>query len=208
MARVERCSNSSWEGETRRKGGEESPEALAGDPSRVPKGLWSVVGRAIDSFIGGGNVGHQGRSPSAADGRDDSDDNNLVADCNGRPPTDAELRATAGPEEGSAPVNGPDVSHVAPHFQLPPSDEQVNMPISLTPMQPPPDVLAAMKGRAAVGKRRPRFTSPPADVAEALGKIRESKRYGRSEHYGGISGADDPGSGSGRRYLGRSAENM
>ena len=58
----------------------------------------------------------------------------------------------------------------------------VKVPISLTPMQPPPDVLAAMKGRAALADRRPRFSTPPDDVLVALERTREANSRGHDGH--------------------------
>lgn len=86
-------------------------------------------------------------------------------------------------------------------MESPSTTEQVavKVPISLTPMQPPPDVLAAMKGRAALGRRRPRFSAPPDDVAAALeNTTREPKNHGRVVDHGAAHGEDGNSS---NRYM-------
>lgn len=215
-------------GESRDGDLEEESPANAGAPSGIRGGVWSVVGRAIDSFVGGGSNGsggHQDRSGSIpeSDGRSEQD---RIEHRNQRPPTDTELRArmarspssksgskhTSGVASSSfVGASGPDTLGNPPQLEPPPTTEQVtvNVPISLSPMQPPPDVLAVMKGRAAAGQRRPRLSAPPADVAEVLETTREQRKHGRGgvHHGAGLSG-DGEGGGGNHDPTGGSGEYM
>lgn len=188
----------------------------SGLPPRLRTGVWSVVGRAIDSLIGGGAGSTRcARSPSGV--AVESDDSEQESVEHRRPPTDAELRArmraAGSPSSESGPKHASGVggfvgargsSDAGSAQEIGPTSatEHVvaNVPIALTPMQPPPDVLAAMKGRAASGRRRQRFSTPPDDVAVALAKTRAAKIHGQSnvaDHGGGAAHGDD---GRGTRY--------
>lgn len=179
---------------------EEERRVDSGAPSRLRTGVWSVVGRAIDSLIGGGNGNSDGaqiRSTSRSEEETDDSEQEATDHPNGRPPTDAELRARMRTADSPLSKSGSKHTSRAGMFvggtsssqaggaadaEPPPTTGQVTVkvPISLTPMQPPPDVVAAMKGRASLGGRRPRFSTPPDDVAAALERTREAKNRGHS----------------------------
>lgn len=197
-------------GESRDRVFEEESPSSAGAPSEIRGGVWSFVGRAIGSLVSGGSNGsrgHQDHSESRPES-DSSSQQDRIEQRNQRPPTDTELRARivlspsltseskniSGPASTFVGASGPGTLGDPPELDSPPSTEQVaaNVPISLTPMQPPPDVLAVMKCRAAVGQRRPRFPAPPADVAAVLGKTREQGKDGRSGVHDGAGLGEDP----------------
>ena len=179
---VGKPSEEDWEGEPQPPvGGDGVPS-----PSRVRKGVWSAMGRAIDSLIGtissgGGNPQHH--TESELESSSHSTEQDRVEPRHRRPPTDAELRARVvhSPPSGQPRSRPRQTSEAAGsrEFEAPSATEKttVKVPISLTPMQPPPDVLAAMKGRAAVGRRRARFTAPPADVVAALETTRQTNNH-------------------------------
>lgn len=205
----------------------------SGAPSRLRTGVWSVVGRAIDSLIGGGNGTSDGAQiiSGSEEGGDDSEQEAVDVDVdhpNLRPPTDAELRTRmrtvtrTGMRTVDSPSSKPGAKHTlgpgrfdgavsssqegqgsAPDTEQPSTtgtgQVAVKVPISLTPMQPPPDVVAAMKGRAALGGRRPRFSTPPDDVAAALERTREAKNRGRSNVVNQRAAHGEDGN-SGTRY--------
>eukprot|EP00752_Nemacystus_decipiens_P011913 g10564.t1 len=205
---------------------EEEPPANSGVPSRLRTGVWSVVGRAIDSLIGGGGRGSSddahSRPRSEAEG--DDSDQETIDNPSRRPPTDAELRArmratgSQSSELGSKHASGarrvdgaarssrlepgsaPDTEQPSTSAMGQAAAVQVKVPISLTPMQPPPDVVAAIKGRAALGSRRPRFSTPPDDVAAALERTREeANKRGLTDEVD-LGAADGEGANSATRY--------
>lgn len=176
-------------------------------PSKLRGGVWSAVSRVIDTLIGtgGGRGSCQGQSRPEPEGNH-SEHGDIDMHRHQRPPTDAELRARMAhslssisgcrhSEVGSlgmpssVPLDtqerGP--SHTAEQLQV---NVTTNLPISLTPMQPPPDVLAVMKGRSATGRRRPRFAPPPADIAAALENSQVSSKHG------GLGAHEDVGGGN------------
>lgn len=186
-------------------------------PSKLRGGVWSAVSRVIDTLIGtGGGKGYvQGQSGPEPEG-DHSEHGDVDMHRHQRPPTDAELRAriahslssTSGSRHsevealgmpGSVPLDTQESGslHAAEQPQV---NVTTNLPISLTPMQPPPDVLAAMKGRSARGMGRPRFAAPPADIAAVLENNQVSSKHGglgAHEDVGGgnrISAGDDAAS--------------
>lgn len=171
----------------RREEQEATPNAST--PSRARGGVWSVVGRAFDYMIGGGD---------SRDERDGVGSNEESDDCAPdkppsnhppwRPPTDSELRegaARIAPLSPSKPMprEGPSRATCADTMgdsrqvdtTLETESHDTKVPLSLTPMQPPPDVLAAMKGRMAAGQRQ-QFSAPPADVAAAIGNAAEERQ--------------------------------
>lgn len=205
--------------------GESPGDSHSEIPSRLRAGVWSVVGRAIDSLIGGGNGGGgdgaQNRVGSAEERRSDAPEQESPAveleHGRPRPPTDAELQARMGTGMGVTRAGSPSSKSAGPKHtpayqpaatpetEAPSTMGQValkagvKVPISLTPMQPPPDVLAAMKDRAASGHGRPRFTAPPDDVAAALEKTRGVKNYDHGGVGGPVSARGEEGH-SGTRY--------
>lgn len=214
-------------GESRDGDLEEESPSNAGAPSGVGGRVWSVVGRVIGSFVSGGSTGSGGhQDPSGPlPERDGSEQDPVKHRGIQRPPTDTELRArmarspssksgskhATGVESRFAEVSGPDTLGNPPELESPTTTEQAtaNVPISLTPMQPPPDVLAVMKGRAAVGQRRPRCSAPPADIAIVLDKTREQRKHGRtSDHHGSGLGEDGEGGRGIHGCTGDSAEYM
>lgn len=223
-AQIERQANPCTMGESRDGDLEQESPQNAGAPSRIRGGIWSVIGRAIGSFVGvasNGNDGHNDRSGSLPEG--DGSEQDHMEHRTQRPPTDNELRAkmelspsstsgskrTSGLASRFVGASGPGTLSNPPEIESPSTTEQatVNVPISLSPMQPPPDVLAVMKGRAAVGQRRPRFLSPPADVAAVLGKTREQRKHGRSRvHHRANLGEDGEGEGGNQGPTGDSTE--
>lgn len=205
---------------------EESP-SNAGAPSGVRGGVWSVVERVIGSFVSGGSTGsgHDQDPSRPVPDSDGSEQDRIEHRSIQRPPTDTELRArmarssssklgskhTTGAVSRFAGVSRPDTLGNPLDLESAPTTEQAtaNVPISLTPMQPPPDVLAVMKGRAAVGQRRPRFSAPPADVAIVLDKAREQKKRGHTGvHHRACLGEDEEGEGGNHGSTGDSAEYM
>lgn len=177
--------------------------------------VWGVVRRVFDPFIGGGGGGG-----GDSDGENESLSENDAPYTEAqsprdhakqlRPPTDAELRARrmtglslpdypAGPRSTSSAGKAPTVV-VAEQLGSPPSTLQVTakVPLSLTPMQPPPDVLAAMKGRSGGGRRLPRSGTPPADVAAALEEARvRTGQGGGGVARRGVGGGGGAGNGDG-----------
>lgn len=171
---------------------EATVEATIGSsaPSRAGNGVWSAVGRAFDYITGSGD-GHDDRDgPGSSAESDDCALNKPPGDHppTWRPPTDSELREGAAgvapsssskrvPREGSAGATCAgtmgDSRQVDTSLETESHDAKV--PLSLTPMQPPPDVLAAMKGRVAAGQRQ-QFSAPPADVAAAIGNAAERRQ--------------------------------
>lgn len=169
---------------------EATPNAVSSTPSRAGSGVWSAVGRAFDYIISGGD----GR-----DERDGSGSNAENGDCalnkppsnhpTWRPPTDSELREgtegmasslsslTPMPREASAGSTCADATGDSWQVDTPLETEShdTKVPLSLTPMQPPPDVLAAMKARVATGQRQ-RFSAPPAYVAAAIDNAAEKRQ--------------------------------
>lgn len=158
-------------------------------PSRTGSGVWSAVGRAFDYMTGGGD-GRAGRDGSGSSAEsDDCTLNKLPSDHpTWRPPTDSELReGTAGmasstsskrvPRKGPAGATCADTMGDSRRVDTSPETEShdTTVPLSLTPMQPPPDVLAAMKGRVATGQRQ-QFSTPPADVVAAIGNAAETRK--------------------------------
>lgn len=190
------AADTSTAGESSNDNEEEGPavgDAAATSPSsiRKAKGVWSAVGRAIDSLMGTiGTGGPHHHSESGLESSHPSDEQGLIEQDHEhrhqRPPTDDELiRARMVGSPSSESGYQPQQQHTSevgssPEFEAPLASgtTTVKVPISLTPMQPPPDVLAAMKGRrreaASVGRRRPRFSAPPADVVAALEKTRKT----------------------------------
>lgn len=175
----------------------QEPPVEAGVPSRIGGGgLWGLFGRAFDSFVGGG--GDRGSGHPRDPGPEPEVETRAIDQPPGdhsrrRPPTDNELRARrvrslsskaesrAVLEAVSVGAARGDVASDAQELDSPSTTESVTtrIPLSLTPMQPPPDVLAAMQGRAAAGPRRQVFSSPPADVAAALDRAMERRKHGR-----------------------------
>ncbi len=189
----------------------------AAPPSRIRtgKGVWSAVGRAIDSLIGLRTIGNGGSGPhhhhhseSGIESSHPPDEQDRMEHDHEhrhqRPPTDDELtraRRVRSPcsEPGAQPQQQQHTSELGSSLEFKASfasgTTTAKVPISLTPMQPPPDVLAAMKGRrresAAVGRRHPRFSTPPADVVAALEKTRKTTLDNR--HDGGPALGEDRG---------------
>lgn len=159
-------------------------------PPRAGSGVWSAVGRAFD-YITGGDDGRDDRDgPGSSAESDDCALNKPPSDHppTWRPPTDSELRdGTAGmapsssskrvPREGSAGATcvGTMGDSRKVDTSLETESHDAKVPLSLTPMQPPPDVLAAMKERVAAGQRQ-QFSAPPADVAAAIGNAAERRQ--------------------------------
>ena len=158
-------------------------------PSRTGSGVWSAVGRAFDYMTGGGDGRDDRDGSGSSTESDDNTLNKLPSDHpTWRPPTDSELQeGTAGmassssskrtPREGSADATCADTMADSRRgdTSLETESHDTKVPLSLTPMQPPPDVLAAMKGRVATGQRQ-QFSAPPADVAAAIGNAAERRK--------------------------------
>lgn len=167
----------------------------------IGAGVWGAVGRAVGSLLGATNLSSSsdifaGREVPrtfhqefTSGGKNES--GVAVDRGQGRPPTDAELRVIH-LSQSSAQSRGPvgckinadvttvncqerDVDDNGPSTG---SDDDgmpatTTMPLlSLTPLQPPPDVLAAM------GQRRRRSLTPPPDVRAALERARAERERG------------------------------
>lgn len=166
---------------------------------RVGSDIWSTVGRAFGSLLGGGaGLGDRGGGPGHSPDNDRPPASQSPPDLlNRRPPTDSELRARLPNSSSPAryPSNGTEytqgLSAAASTITV-----TTKMPLSLTPMRPPPDVLAVMKERTAMGRRRQRSSDLPADLAADLEKARGGETYAGSLGYAGIGGVRD-GAGDG-----------
>lgn len=160
--------------------------------------VWGAVRRVFDSFIGGGGGNSCEGDGSLSENISFTESQSPQDYAKLRPPTDAELRARMTtlqlPESLlTRSTSASNTQTTAQRLGSPPSTLLVTatMPLSLTPMQPPPDVLAAIKGRLGGGRHHPRSGTPPADVAAALEKAKaRAGQGGTAYHRGGVGNGD------------------
>lgn len=162
--------------------------------SKVPvkRGVWNAFRRALDYLIGGENWSscQENFEPGRLDGIS-ATKQSFGQGKSLRPPNDQGLRARTTITSTMEPTSvlgakatratSTDTLVSVQQSILPPG----RMPFFLTPMQPPPDVIAAMRGRATMGKRRRRLWTPSAEIAVALEKARTAKAYEGGVCYGG-----------------------
>lgn len=183
----------------------DTPDGQEGEPGadvqtspRTEGVVWGAVRRVFGSFIGGGGGNSCGGDGSLSENASFTESQSPQDYAKLRPPTDAELRARMTSLQLSESLmtrstSANDTQTTAQRLGSPPSTLLVNatMPLSLTPMQPPPDVLAAIKGRLGGGRHHLRSVTPPADVAAALERAKARVGQGGIAYHRGGAGNGD-----------------
>lgn len=160
------------------------------EPTDLKYSNWGGISRAIGYILGGWapfSQDSRGRSRVIVGiSNHHAGNSNMLLSSDGDTPTvntkpssmTTKTSLTPPPNEGNTSGIRPAAIHVEGMSTIGTKPPTAKMPLALAPMQPPPDVLKAIKDRARKGQGRRDLTTPPADVAAALAEMEERKARG------------------------------